>query len=150
MSFRIRSAADEELADLLKLLDRSQLPGAGVEEHFSNYLVAEEEKRIVGMVGLELYGSVGLVRSLAVAPYVRSKGIGSALVHAILEKAKERGLEEVYLLTTTADGYFPRFGFEPIPRDQIDSRLHSSKELQGVCPQSAVCMKLTRKRPRGS
>jgi amino-acid N-acetyltransferase len=79
---------------------------------------------------------------LAVEPGNQSKGIGARLVQSLLAMAREKKLDSVYLLTTTADRYFPRFGFEEIGRDQLDPLLNDSKELQGVCPESAICMKL--------
>jgi amino-acid N-acetyltransferase len=105
--------------------------------------VAEEENDLVGTAGLEVYERVGLLRSVAVKPEIRSKGLGAQLVEAILNLARGKGLEVVYLLTTTADKYFPRFGFETIGRDGLDPRLNASEELQGACPQTAICMKLT-------
>lgn len=66
--------------------------------------------------------------------------MGKLLVERLLETARARGVSAMYLLTTTADKYFPRFGFEPIPRDQADSRLQASEEFLGACPDAAVCM----------
>ena len=142
MSFLVRPAKKEELEGLTNLLDRLELPQAGVREHFSNFLVAESEGRVLGAVGLEIYDKVALLRSLAVDPNEQGSGIGACLVEAVLSKAETARLEAVYLLTTTADRYFPRFGFETIGRDQMDPRLAASEELRGACPRSAICMKL--------
>jgi amino-acid N-acetyltransferase len=142
MNLLIRPAREEELTGLLVLLDRLELPRAGVREHFDNFLVAEKEGRVLGAVGLEIYDKVGLLRSLAVDPQEQGSGIGALLVESVLSKAKTDRLEAVYLLTTTADRYFPRFGFEVITREQMDSRMSGSEELRGACPQSAICMKL--------
>lgn len=142
MDKTIRIAKRSELEEVLRLLESLDLPGDGVEEHLDEFLVAEEKGRVLGAVGLEIYGSVGLLRSLAVEPTEQSGGLGSELVESLLERARDRNLEALYLLTTTADRYFPRFGFEPIPRAEVDSRLGASKELQGACPQIAVCMRL--------
>jgi amino-acid N-acetyltransferase len=138
----IRIAKRSELDKVLKLLESLDLPGDGVEEHLDEFLVAEEAGRVIGAVGLEVYGSVGLLRSLAVEPLEQSGGLGSKLVESLLERARDRKIEALYLLTTTADRYFPRFGFEPIPRAEVDPRLGDSKELQRACPQTAVCMRL--------
>ncbi len=138
----IRIAKHGELEKVLRLLQRLDLPIDGVEEHFDEFLVFEEQGRVMGAVGLEVYGAVGLLRSLAVEPLEQSSGLGSRLVEAVLKRAWERKLDALYLLTTTADRYFPRFGFEPIARDEMDPRLGASKELQGACPQRAVCMRL--------
>jgi amino-acid N-acetyltransferase len=142
MNEEIRPVRRDELLPLLDLLEQSGLPIAGVSEHLMNFLVATKSDRIVGMVGLEIYGPVGLLRSLAVEPGDMGAGIGAGLVNAVLEKAAREKLEAVYLLTTTAEGYFPRFGFERISRDEMDSRLAASEELRGACPDTAVCMRV--------
>jgi amino-acid N-acetyltransferase len=143
MSVTIRKAKVEELSKMLQLLERAELPGDGVAEHLSNFLVAEDENDLVGTAGLEVYERVGLLRSLAVNPGIRGKGLGARLVESILALAREQDLETVYLLTTTADTYFPKFGFEKISRDELDPSLSASEELRGACPQTAICMKLS-------
>ena len=131
-----------ELPDILALLEESELPAAGVEDHAEAFLVARDDGRLVGCIGLEAYGDVGLLRSLAVCSERRGGGLGQRLVAHLLDEARERGMTALYLLTTTADRYFPRFGFETIPRDEADSRLSASEELRGACPDTAVCMRL--------
>ncbi len=142
MSFLIRPARKGDFEGLTKLLDRLELPQAGVREHFSNFLVAESAGRVLGAVGLEIYDKVGLLRSLAVEPDEQGSGIGASLVESVLSRAERERLEAVYLLTTTADRYFPRFGFETLEREEMDPRLAASEELRGACPKSAICMKL--------
>jgi amino-acid N-acetyltransferase len=143
MSAVIRAARPEELTKILQLLEQSELPGAGVQEHLSNFLVVEDGHDLVGTAGLEIYERVGLLRSVAVKPDIRSRGLGARLVEAVLNLARKKDLEVVYLLTVTADKYFPKFGFETISRDELDPRLSASEELRGACPQSATCMKLS-------
>ncbi len=143
MKTTIRAVRPDELENVLSLLECLDLPPDGVQEHLEGFLVAEGQGRLLGTVGLEIYHSVGLLRSLAVEPGEQGSGLGARLVESVLKRAREKSLEAVYLLTTTADRYFPRFGFEPLPREEVDSRLSASKELQGACPQTAVCMRLT-------
>jgi amino-acid N-acetyltransferase len=142
VSVTIRKARAGELSKMLTLIEHAELPAAGVQDHLSHFLVAEDENGLLGTVGLEVYERVGLLRSLAVNSNIRRKGLGARLVESVLDLAREKKLEAVYLLTTTAAGYFPRFGFESISRGEVDPRLNASEELRGVCPQSAVCMKL--------
>ena len=138
----IERATQASLPEITELLMASGLPTEGVEEHVDRFLVARGDGRLEGSVGIEVYGTVGLLRSLAVRPESRSTGLGRALVEALLGQARSRGLREMYLLTTTADAYFPRFGFETIAREDADPRLHDSEEFRGACPDSAVCMRL--------
>lgn len=145
MTSSIEAAERDELPRILELLEEADLPVAGV-DHAESFLVARErdeqdqQGRLVGCIGLEAYGDVGLLRSLVVRPDTRGGGLGKLLVERLLETARARGVSAMYLLTTTADEYFPRFGFEPIPREQADSRLRASEEFRGACPDSAVCM----------
>lgn len=129
-----------ELPKILELLDEADLPAAGVEEHLDSFIVARDEGALVGCVGMEVYGDVGLLRSLVVRPSTRGSGVGRLLVEALFERAREKGLDSLYLLTTTADDYFSRFGFEAIAREDADPRLQASEEFRGACPDSAICM----------
>ncbi len=134
-------ALDDDLNDVLALLEGESLPIAGVSLSDDAFLIARESDDIVGCIGLERYGDVGLLRSLAVKGTARSHGTGRRLVEALLERARQDGVREIYLLTTTADRYFPRFGFEIIDKADADPRLSASEEFRGACPDSAVCMR---------
>ncbi|HSF17938.1 MAG TPA: arsenic resistance N-acetyltransferase ArsN2 [Vicinamibacteria bacterium] len=132
-----------ELDEVLELLGESALPGAGVEDHFGGFLVARDgDGRVVGCIGMEKYGDAGLLRSLAVRADERRTGVGRCLVERLLEEARVSKIRSMFLLTTTAEWYFSRFGFQPIGRDEADPRLGASQELRGACPDSAVLMHL--------
>jgi amino-acid N-acetyltransferase len=137
---RVRPAAPADLAVVLAMLDRAGLPTAGVPPSLTGFLVAESGGRLVGMVGLEAYGRAALLRSAVVAADARGVGIGAGLVKGLLDLARAQGIRDVYLLTTTAEAWFPRFGFARIGRDAVPSALHASEEFQGACPDSAVVM----------
>jgi amino-acid N-acetyltransferase len=145
------SAADpSDLPDVLELLRSSSLPEAGVAGNIESFLVARDEAgRLVGTIGLEVYGEVGLLRSLAVRSDRRSAGVGTELVERLMVLAREKKIGTVYLLTTTAESYFPRFGFARVPREQVDSRLAASEELRGACPSSAILMRAPLSEPGG-
>jgi amino-acid N-acetyltransferase len=138
---RVVRAAARDLPDILALLEASKLPVAGIGRHVATALIARDAGRLVGCAAVEVYGSAALLRSVAVAADRRGTGLGRELTGAALELARERGVKDVYLLTTTADGFFPRFGFAVIPRDEIDPALRRSEELRGACPSSAVAMR---------
>jgi amino-acid N-acetyltransferase len=137
----LRTATPADLPDVLSLLKRSNLPTAGVAEEFGQFLVAESGGTLVGVVGLELYGSSALLRSAAVDEGWRLSGVGRVLVERALDLARERGLEDVYLLTTSADQYFPRFGFVCVERDNVAAGVRSSLEFTSACPESATVMR---------
>lgn len=116
----------------------------GAEGHVGDFVVATNGATgpLIGVAGLERHGDVGLVRSVAVADDVAARGLGSALVQALLDRARERGIGAVYLLTTTAAGWFPRFGFRVVRREDLPHALGESAELRGACPSTAVAMQL--------
>jgi len=92
---------------------------------------------------VEVYGQAGLLRSVVVEAGRRGEGLGERLTKAALELARQRGVRTVYLLTTTASHFFPRFGFTAIPRAELDPALTQSEELRGACPASALAMRAT-------
>ncbi|MDQ6870943.1 MAG: arsenic resistance N-acetyltransferase ArsN2 [Gemmatimonadota bacterium] len=136
----IRNATNADLSAVENLLSTSKLPLEGVRENFSTFVVAEDRGAVTGAIGLEKFGSVALLRSAVVSPDNRGNGVGSRLVQQLLERADEEGIEDLYLLTTTAEEYFPRFGFTRTTRSAVPAALTASAEFQGACPDTAVVM----------
>jgi amino-acid N-acetyltransferase len=139
-SIRIRSAAAADLSFVERLLSASDLPLDGVSDNFSKFLVADDDGEVVGAIGLETFGSAALLRSAVVSPDHRGTGVGRQLVEQLLREAEQSGIDDVYLLTTTAEQYFPRFGFSPTTRSAVPDAVKSSAEFQGACPDTAVVM----------
>lgn len=136
----LRAAAPSDLPAVEALLEASSLPVAGVREALSDFVVADSGGAIVGVAGLEICGDDALLRSVAVAPEWRSRGLGRALVTRTLADAEARGLRSLYLLTTTAERYFPSFGFRQISRDEVPEAVRATKEFREACPASATVM----------
>ncbi|MFL5462281.1 MAG: arsenic resistance N-acetyltransferase ArsN2 [Gemmatimonadales bacterium] len=137
----LRMASSADLEAVFGLLSRSGLPTAGVADNFSQFLVAEANGRLVGVVGLEIYGQSALLRSAAVEESWRGSGVGRVLVERALDLARQREIDDVYLLTTTAEHYFPKFGFVCVRRDEVAQGVQSSVEFQTACPASATAMR---------
>ena len=113
MSTTIERAHPEDLDRVLDLLDRHGLPLDGASGLGDTLLVARLKGQIVGAAGLELYADGALLRSVVVDASVQGRGLGQRLTEAALALACDRDMPTVFLLTTTADRFFPRFGFEP-------------------------------------
>ena len=137
---KIRNATGSDFPEVERLLTASRLPVEGIRENFTSFLVAEERGAIAGAIGLERYGSAALLRSAVVSPANRGTGVGRQLVESLLQRAKEDGIDELYLLTTTAEKYFPRFGFAPTTRTAVPESVKASAEFRGACPDTAVVM----------
>jgi amino-acid N-acetyltransferase len=137
----IRMAAPGDFAGVVRLLEVADLPTAGLDRSLPDFLVAEESGRVVGVVGLEVYGDCALMRSAAVDAGRRGSGLGIDLVESLLRRATMRGVREIYLLTTTAEHFFPRFGFLTIPRGEVAPAVRASEEFRGACPDTAIAMR---------
>lgn len=142
---QIRLATDADLNAIESLLIQSQLPTAGVRDALCSFLVAEADARVVGVVGMEKRGNYGLLRSTAVAPEWRGRQVARRLVERIIADAESQGVNALYLLTTTAERYFPNFGFEVTARDVVPQDIRTTEEFREACPASAtvMCLKLS-------
>lgn len=136
----LRSARPEDYTTVVALLESARLPVAGVDEWFTRFIVAEDDGRIVGVAGLEVYGTDGLLRSVAVADAWRGHGLGSALTNEVLRAATRDGITAVYLLTQTAETFFPRYGFRRITREEASDAVKASLEFRELCPVSSAVM----------
>jgi amino-acid N-acetyltransferase len=137
----IEAASQRDLPGICSLLERLSLPTEGIADHVSTTLVAREGSRIVGTAALELYAEGALLRSVAVDPDLQGRRLGHRLTEAALRLAETHGADAVFLLTTTAEQFFPRFGFEPIPRESVPPTVRASVEFQSACPASALVMR---------
>jgi amino-acid N-acetyltransferase len=140
-SARIRAASQADLPAVEQLLTASELPLDGVRDAFSDFVVAESNGDIVGVAGLEICCDDALLRSVAVHADWRSKGVGRALVTRAIADAEARGINALYLLTTTAEHYFPTLGFSKVDRDAVPADVRATREFTSACPASAVAMK---------
>lgn len=137
---RRASAGDRQAVE--RLLRDAGLPLDGVADAFGGYLVAEADGGVVGAIGLEWHGGYALLRSAVVAAGWRGRGLGVGLTEAALAEARRGGARAVYLLTTTAMGFFPRFGFAAVDRGEVPPAVQRSAEFRGACPDTAVVMRL--------
>lgn len=140
----IERASTASLGEVLAILRRVDLPHDGVEEHFKDFLVAwSGGGKLLGCVGLERHGELGLLRSAAVLPEFQGQWIGNKLVLALLKRAAVDELTEVALLTTTAKDFFQKkFGFKEAKRSRYKKRLQNSPEWNLPRCSSAVFMTL--------
>ena len=106
-----RPATREDWPAIRALLQSCNLPLAGAEDHLDTFLMATHAKRIVGCAGIERHGDAALLRSCAVDAAHRGQGLGITLTTRAIALARSLGIRHLVLLTTTAEDFFPRFGF---------------------------------------
>lgn len=150
MAVTIERSGPDDGPAIVQLLSKSGLPIDGVLDHLGTAIVARAEGHLVGCAALEVYADGALLRSLAVDDTVQGRGIGLRLTAAILDLASSLDIPAAYLLTTTADGFFPKFGFECIRREDAPPGVRSSIEFESACPATATVMRrvLTAERQR--
>jgi amino-acid N-acetyltransferase len=130
-----------DLATVRRLLTAARLPTEDLTDgHLEHFFHAADVSRPLGVVGVELFGELGLLRSLVVRDESRASGVGSALVKRVEDYARSRGVRDLYLLTTTAQAFFAARGYRVAPRDQVPEAIKSTREFAAICPASAVLM----------
>jgi amino-acid N-acetyltransferase len=130
-----------------RLLAESGLPTADITAgHLSHFFGCGPGAELHGVVGLEPYGRVALLRSLAVEPASRGAGMGAGLLRHAERHAQGLGIGALYLLTATAEKFFERRGYSRIPREEAPEAIRRTSEFSGICPASSAFMmkRLTR------
>jgi amino-acid N-acetyltransferase len=110
-------------------------------DKLSRFLIAEDDKVTVGLIGLEVLGTVGLLRSLVVARSARSTGLGGKLVGALESAAEAAGIAELWLLTIDAERFFQRHNFEIVDRTVAPDEIRQTGEFSTLCPDTAFLMR---------
>ncbi|MEJ2669275.1 MAG: arsenic resistance N-acetyltransferase ArsN2 [Gammaproteobacteria bacterium] len=99
-----------------------------------------QENELWGVIGVEVRGDYGLLRSLAISAAHRGKGLGQKLVIFSEEWATRSNLKALYLLTTTANDFFERLGYEELSRSEAPSAIIETQQFSGLCPDSSIFM----------
>lgn len=141
--FVFRSAAAADLPVVAEFLNRCGLPAQDLtSEILAGFELAfAADGRLVGQIGLETFGDIGLLRSLAVAPELRGQGLGEQLVMRRESAARRAGLSTVYLLTSSAAEYFRRRAYDEVPRETVPAAITAHAQFRSLCPSSARCLR---------
>lgn len=139
----ISNATQDDMRCILTMLEGAALSMNGVSDESPNFLAARYEGDVVGGVAMEGHGSDVLLRSLVVAPTAWNRGIGTQLVSALLDRARDQARARVYLMTTTAETFFERFGFQRIPVESLPAGIRTSEQFDGCCAAGASAMVLS-------
>ena len=128
----VTPAMPGDVCAILDLVGAVHLPPEGIAAAMEYFWIARAGEHIVGTVGLEVYDDMALLRSLAVTPACQHAGLGRALTETALSYLTTRQFRAVYLLTTTAEAFFARYGFCLVARDAVPASVQQSVEFQGV------------------
>ena len=139
--FDVRPAIRADEKPTRSLLRSSEFPDEDVRHHVSHFVVASREGRIADTIGLEVLGASGLPRSLATSVPSRRAELATRLVASGVGRARELGVPELWLLTTTAGGFFAKPGFRTVSGDLAPPEIQSTREFRALCPASAMLMR---------
>ena len=140
-SWPVRSASD--FVELKSFLQENALPSDDIHLDGNQFVLYRNGSgRIIGSGGLEFYGDYCLLRSVAVAREFRKQGYGEKIAEDLINRARERSVSGVYLLTETAENFFTKYGFKKQSRQDAPKEIQSSSEFSSVCPVSAALMSI--------
>ena len=142
MNVKIASFTEKNKKEVLRLLSEAELITEDLTmEKLKDFLVAQRQDDIViGVIGIEVKQDVGLLRSLVVHPHHRKCGLGKLLVNELESFAKEKGVNALYLLTTTAADFFLKLGYHVTLRESVPKNIADTEEFKSICPSSSVCL----------
>lgn len=141
INLTIEAPSSKDELQIRKLLTLCELPQKDITpEGLHHFLVLKEKEKIIGVVGLEVFGPFGLLRSLAVDPKYRSRGFAPRLIERMEAYAVSLNIEILYLLTMTAEGFFAKYGYQKVERKSAPPVIRGTTEFGSLCPISAVCM----------
>ena len=129
------------LPAVVALLAAARLPTEDLTEgHCESFFFSGSSETPEGLVGLELFGDVALLRSLVVSEEQRGTGAGSRLLSHAEQHALSRGVRHLYLLTTTAEAFFSKRGYVRAERQAAPPAIRATREFAGICPASSAFM----------
>ena len=140
MNLIIQQATDKDLEAIKKLLDDNNLPTTDIHQDNIQLFIGLMDDKIMSVIGLEKYENVALLRSFAVSDLFRNQQVGTRLIRQIFDLCASEHIDNLFLLTTTAEKYFLKFGFLKTERIEAPDILKQTREFKDICPASAVLM----------
>lgn len=130
----------DNLTDAAELLKESKLPFEDLVKSGVQLWGWYSGGKLAALSGLEVYGTKAILRSFAIQKALRSNGLGALLLEKTEAISRQAGIDELFLLTTTASKFFARNGFESINRNDCPEDILKSSEFSSICPSTADCM----------
>lgn len=140
---QLRPATADDFAAIVRLLGEASLTANDLNPaQTSSFLLLCDADEILACGAVERFDDrAGLVRSLAVRPSHRGRGLATRIMHSLETHARYRGIRELFLLTHDAPGFFARLHFERCERTTAPEPMRRSPQFIELCPSTAVCMR---------
>ncbi len=126
----LRKAQIKDVKEIQKLLthfaSRGDMLSRSLSELYEairDFYVIEEEGKLLGTAALHIvWEDLAEVRSVAVTEEAGRKGIGTQVVRACLDEARELGLRRVFCLTYKPE-FFGKFGFRIVDKSELPHKV---------------------------
>jgi amino-acid N-acetyltransferase len=122
------------------LLKKNNLPTEDLNPG-TQLFVVEEDDKVVATVAVEYDYNDALLRSLCVSQEKRNSGVGNELVSFIEEYVRQQGVQNIFLLTTTAADFLKKRGYTIIDRSNVPKFIRNTKEYSVICASSTLMRK---------
>ncbi len=114
-----------------RLLSKCGLPTLYIHRYLKSFIVAKAAEKIVGVIGVEVYGRVGLLRSMCVDQAYRGQGIAKMLHRKILTYVQLQKVGRLYVFTLNAAKFASKLGFHKIDKKRIPKSIRSTWQFRG-------------------
>lgn len=138
----IQLLKSSDLKAVIFLLKGLDLPIEDILTSSITFYGLKEAGELIGCAGIEQFSTNALLRSVAIHKNYAQKGLGSKLIDELVKKARGLGIKQLFLLTTTAEGFFTRKGFSKTDRNLVPESVKASKEFSEICSSNALVMTL--------
>ena len=126
----LRKAQIKDVREIQKLLttyaNRGDMLSRSLSELYESirdFYIVEEDGRLLGTSALHIvWEDLAEVRSVAVAEDAGRKGVGTRVVQACIDEARQIGLKRVFCLTYKPD-FFAKFGFRIVDKSELPHKV---------------------------
>lgn len=143
---RLRPAQADDVGGILDVIQPLESSGALVrrsrdllENEIDHFVVIERDGVIIGCAALYPHGGAGELACLGVHPDYQGGGRAKRLLQAIEKQAGEKGLKQLFVLTTLTSHWFQEQGFSQVGVDDLPA---SKKALYNLQRNSRVFSKV--------
>ncbi len=140
MKITIRQAIESDMVDIISILKKNNLPTIDIPNSAIQLFIGRYNNETIGVIGIEIYESAGLLRSLAVHDSFKKLKVGTKLIEKLFDHITESNIVDIYLLTETAEDYFTKFNFDKVDRSNVPEIIMETREFKEICPDTAVLM----------
>jgi amino-acid N-acetyltransferase len=109
--------------------DKGEMLPRALSEMYENlrdfFIIRDKSKQVIGCVALHInWADLAEIKSLAVSEDKQAKGLGSILIEACLNEARELGIPTVFCLTYKP-AFFERHNFHQVDKMELPRKVWS-------------------------